>query len=162
MISLRAEFRALLTDCLTLKYVGASELRGDWLESIENAHPDVLILDIDAHDRRMNAMLKRLTGKTPATRIIALSASGDRHFAMRLLRHGVHGYITHGETSVELIKAIEAVAQGDVFLCPSASGALLSEYRKRALRTQSGLAAGCQPTSRRVHPRKLKGSGLGT
>jgi DNA-binding NarL/FixJ family response regulator len=163
LMSLRAGFRALLADCLALECVGESELYGDGLESIEKAQPDVLILDINSHDRKTNAMLKRLTGRIPATRIIALSASGDRRFVLRLLRRGVHGYITHGEASVELIKAIEAVAQGDVFLCPSASGVLLTEYRKRARRRTSGsLAAGCQPTSKRVHLKKPKGSGLGT
>jgi DNA-binding NarL/FixJ family response regulator len=57
-ILLRSGLRALLTGRPTLKCIGESELGGDALERIEEAHPDVLILDVDAHDRRTNVVLK--------------------------------------------------------------------------------------------------------
>jgi len=135
---LRSGLRALLTGRPTLKCIGETGLGGDALELVEKAQPDVLILDVDLHDRRANAVLKRLSSKTPATRIIALSVAGDKRSILRLLRCGVHGYLSHSEATAELVKAIEAVAQGDVFLCPSASVALLNEYRKRARRRAKG------------------------
>jgi two-component system, NarL family, response regulator DegU len=153
-ILLRSGLRALLTDCPSLECIGESELDSDALARIVAAQPDVLILDVDAHTHTTNAILTQLTSKISATQVIALSATGDKQFVLHLLEHGVHGYISHAEATTELIRAIEAVAQGDVFLCPSASGALLSEYRKRACRhPQDGQASGHHSTSRNIHPK---------
>jgi two-component system response regulator NreC len=118
--------------CPLLECVGKSALDADALERIVTAQPDVLIVDLDAHNRRSKAILNCLGRQTPNTRVIALSATSDRRFVLRLLRYGVLGFISHAEAPAELRRAIEAVARGDVFLCPSASGILLSEYRKRA------------------------------
>jgi DNA-binding NarL/FixJ family response regulator len=135
-------------DCPTLECIGEGGFDGDALEGIAVAQPDVLIVDLDIHDQRIRTVLKRLVSKTPGTRIIALSATDDKRFVLRLLRYGVLGYISHAEATTELIRAIEAVARGDVFLCPSASVALLSEYRKRAWRhTQNSQGSGRQPKS---------------
>ena len=154
-ILLRSGLRAVLMDCPTLECIGEGGLDGDALASIAAAQPDVLIVDLDLHDHWVRTVLKRLVDKTPDTRIIALSATGDKRFVLRLLRYGVLGYISHAEAPTELIRAIEAVARGDVFLCPSASVALLSEYRKRASQhTQNGQGSGRQSKSQGVHPKK--------
>ena len=101
-------------DCPTLECIGEGGLDTDALESIAVAQPDVLIVDLDVHDRRIKTVLKRLVSKTPDTRIIALSATGDKRFVLRLLRYGVLGYISHAEATAELIRAIEVVTyQGD-------------------------------------------------
>jgi DNA-binding NarL/FixJ family response regulator len=122
----------LLAGYPMFKCIGESNLSCDALERIEAAQPDVLVLDIDAHDRQTTWVLKRLARTIPHTRIIAHSATGDKRFVMRLLRQGVQGYVAQHEITTELAKAINAVMQGDVFLCPTASGALVSEYRKHA------------------------------
>jgi DNA-binding NarL/FixJ family response regulator len=115
-----------------LECIGESDLSGDALVRIQAARPDVLVLDIDAHDRRTTWVLKRLARTIPRTRVIAHSATGDKRFVIRLLRQGVQGYVSQPEIETELAKAINAVMHGDVFLCPTASGALVSEYRKHA------------------------------
>ena len=153
-ILLRSGLRAVLMDCSTLECIGESALDADALSNIAAAQPDVLIVDLDVHDRGIKTVLKHLESKTPDTRVIALSATGDKRFILRLLRYGVLGYISHAEATAELISAIEAVARGDVFLCPSASVALLSEYRKRAWqRTQNSQGSGHQPKSQGAHPK---------
>jgi DNA-binding NarL/FixJ family response regulator len=122
----------VLTGCPSLKCVGQSDLSCDALKRIEATQPDVVILEIDAHDRRINRILKRFADTIPAMRIIAHSPTDDKRFVMRLLRHGVHGYLSKLEIATELTRAITTVMQGDVFLCPTASGALVNEYRKRS------------------------------
>ena len=131
-----------MTGCPSLECVGQSDLSCEALGRIEAAQPDVVILEIDAHDRRINRTLKRLASSIPAARIIASSSTDDRHFVMRLLRHGVHGYLSKAEMETELLRAITVVMQGDVFLCPMASGALVSEYRKRSQARRPGSADG--------------------
>jgi DNA-binding NarL/FixJ family response regulator len=130
--STRSSHSALLANCPALECIGESDLSCDALGRIQAAQPDVLVLDIDAHDRRTTWLLKRLARAIPCTRIIAHSASGDKRFVMRLLRQGVQGYVSQPEIATELAKAVNVVMQGDVFLCPTASGVLVSEYRKHS------------------------------
>jgi DNA-binding NarL/FixJ family response regulator len=92
----------------------------------------VVILDIDSHDRRTNRILRHLASSIPTARIIAHSRASSKRFVMRLLCLGVKGYVSGKEIVNELPEAIKAVMQGGVFLCPTASGALVNEYRKRA------------------------------
>ncbi len=101
------------------------------LARICQAHPDVLVLDVDVCNRRMHTVVRQLLATTPALHIVALGTANKR-VVLHLLRNGVQGYISRRELATELARAIQAVAQGDVFLCPSASNALLDEYRKHA------------------------------
>lgn len=115
-----------------IECIGESDLSCDALKRIQAARPEVLVLDIDSRDRRTTWVLKRLARTLPCTRVIAHSASGDKRFVLRLLRQGVKGYVSRPEIANELAKAIHAVIRGDVFLSPTASGALVSEYRKHS------------------------------
>jgi two-component system response regulator NreC len=120
----------MLRKCSSLECIGTSDLGGDALKHIELARPDVLLLEIDAHDRRTTHILTRLASSIPTTHIIAHSPNASKRFVIRLLRAGVQGYLSDADLDTELIRAISIVMQGDVFLCPTASGALVSEYLK--------------------------------
>jgi DNA-binding NarL/FixJ family response regulator len=123
--------RALGSGCVPVEWIGRSDLSNDALDRIEAAKPDVIVLAFDAHDRRVNYVLKRLKLNLPDTRLIALTATNNKRFALRLLRRGIHGYLSQPEVA-SLLPAIQAVMLGDIYLSPTASGALLTEYRKRA------------------------------
>lgn len=99
------------------------------VENARRVQPDILLLDIPQDDPRIFAMIEELKTQVPSLSIIALTEMEDRALAIRLLRAGVKGYLSHRESIAELTQAVETVARGDVFLCPSASSALLDEYR---------------------------------
>lgn len=131
-IGITSEFDHLLANCATFEWIGKSDQSLPAIARISQAHPDVLVLDVATGDRRLSIILQHLLEKTPALHIVALGAANDKRVILRLLRHGVQGYISRDEIATELTRAIQAVAQGNVFLCPSASIALLNEYRKHA------------------------------
>ena len=89
----------------------------------------MLVLDVDVCNRRMHTLVRQLLATTPALHIVALDTANKR-VVLHLLRNGVQEYISRRKLATKLARAIQAVAQGDVFLCPSASNALLDEYRK--------------------------------
>ena len=126
--------------------VGQSDLSRDSLKRIEAARPDVVLLEIEAQDRRVNRILTRLNDTIPATRIIVLSPTSNKQFVMRLLRHGVDGFLSGPEIETELKRAITVVTQGEAFLCPTASGALVTEYRRHSRRRTMPTAINHAPT----------------
>jgi DNA-binding NarL/FixJ family response regulator len=142
---------SLWTDQPALECVGTSDLSCESLKAIETAQPDALVLEIDPHDRRISWVLKRLAQTNSNMHIIAHSQSGEKRFVMRLLRSGVQAFILDAEIKNELAKAVSAVTRGDVFLCSSASGMLVSEYRKHSQQRKSMESSGRTP------PRASKG-----
>lgn len=125
-VLLRSGLRALLADCANVQVVGESASQDDTARRIQEVEPSVVLLGISKDTDEVFATIK---GLPPATRVVAVSPVQDSDFVLRLLRAGVHGYLSHQEAPAELVRAMDAVAKGEVFLCPSASRTLLTEYR---------------------------------
>jgi two-component system response regulator NreC len=126
-VLLRSGLRALLADCKNVEVVGEGAVEGDGALPVQELRPSLVILGISKDEEHVFKTIKDL--HTPATQIMAVSPIQDSDFVLRLLRAGVHGYLSNQEAPAELVRAMDAVARGEVFLCPSASKALLAEYR---------------------------------
>jgi DNA-binding NarL/FixJ family response regulator len=131
-VLLRAGLRAILEDHGNIQVIGESGVGNDAIAQANELHPDILIIDICANDHNTFDMITPIQNDLHATKIIALSDSADRDFALGLLRAGVKGYLTHLEAVGELVSAVQTVSQDQVFLCPTASSALVTRYQSRA------------------------------
>lgn len=125
-VLLRSGLRALLSGCVNVEVVGESAVEGETARLVREMHPNVVILGISKDGEEVFGTIKDLT---PATQVLTVSPIQDSNFVLRLLRAGVRGYLSKQEAPAELVRAMDAVARGEVFLCPSASTALLAEYR---------------------------------
>lgn len=125
-VLLRSGLRALLADCPNVLVVGESAAQGETPFHVHELEPSVVVLGISKDGEEVFKAIKQLPPDMP---IVAVSPVQDSDFVMRLLRAGVHGYLSHQEAPAELVRAMDAVAKGEVFLCPSASKTLLAEYR---------------------------------
>jgi DNA-binding NarL/FixJ family response regulator len=128
---LRAGLAALLARCANVEVVAESTVGPEMVDRVRDIRPDILILEATPDGSDTFGLIGTLHDVAPATRIIALSATTDRDFALRLLSAGVHGYLSNRGFADELGRAVTTVAQGQVFLCPSASSLLLAEYRRQ-------------------------------
>jgi DNA-binding NarL/FixJ family response regulator len=106
---------------------------GDANSAFERAHalnPDLVVLDIglpDLNGIEAATKLKERAGVEP--KIIALSAYADRRFVTEMLRAGASSYVTKSSAGTELVRAIRAVAAGEIYVCPEVAGALVSAMR---------------------------------
>lgn len=126
-VLLRSGLRALLADCPNVEVVGESTAEGEMAVRVHDLRPNLVILGISKDEAQVFNTVRDLQAR--ATQILAVSPIQDSDFVLRLLRAGVHGYLSNQEAPAELVRAMDAVAQGEVFLCPSASKALIAEYR---------------------------------
>ena len=136
-VLLRAGLQALLAHNSNAQVVSESDTSSALVESARQAQPNILLLDISQDAPETFEMISELKNTIPTIKIIALTEMEDNSLAIRLLRAGVTGCLSRRESPTELAQAIETVARGEVFLCSSASNALLKEYRgqSRALST---------------------------
>ncbi|CAG1001459.1 Response regulator GacA [Anaerolineae bacterium] len=126
-ILLRAGLRSILEDRDNISIVGESAVGAETVAQACELHPDVLILDVCANDHNTLAVIEPVQRELGATKIIALSDTENSDFALRLLRAGVKGYLTHLDAVGELVSAVQTVAHDQVFLCPTASSALVTK-----------------------------------
>ncbi|NQV33359.1 MAG: response regulator transcription factor [Phycisphaeraceae bacterium] len=98
--------------------VGEAE---DGLEAVELASellPDIIIMDVNMP--RMNGIeaARSIRKQSPHSKIIVLSMHRQKQYVLDMLEAGACGYILKTKAIQEVIPAIEAVLEGDVYLCP--------------------------------------------
>lgn len=93
--------------------------------------PDIVLMDVCMPDVDGIEAAMRIVKLLPHTRVIALSAQGERPFVSQMVEAGVQGYVLKDESVGTLARAVRAVAGGQTWL-PETSE-LLSGPEKRLL-----------------------------
>jgi len=86
------------------------------LKGLSKLKLDVLLLDINLPDTNGMELSKILLKKHPELKIIALTNFEDISFVKRMLKNGVHGYLLKNTDKLELIKALQTVLSGEIYL----------------------------------------------
>jgi DNA-binding NarL/FixJ family response regulator len=81
--------------------------------------PDVCVLDINLPSVSGFELARRILGHAPSARIIMFSMNDDPIFAARAIEAGARGYVSKTGDPRDLVQAIRAVSEGEVYLPPS-------------------------------------------
>lgn len=112
-------FRDALTRLLnrdpTLKIVGQAQNERDLTRVLVREKPITLLFDYEALGGNGENIIARLRRAAPATRILVMSARSGNEDAGRVLRAGASGLIGKHLSYETLIRAIHAVARGEVW-----------------------------------------------
>jgi DNA-binding NarL/FixJ family response regulator len=93
--------------------------------------PDIVLMDVCMPDLNGIDAASRIVKMLPRTRVIALSAQGERPFVSQMVEAGVQGYVLKDQSVATLAKAIRAVMAGQTWLPDSSQ--ILSGPEKRLL-----------------------------
>lgn len=80
---------------------------------------DVVVLDLSVGDRGGVEVLKELKQIRPRLPVLILSMHSEEQYARRAFKAGAAGYITKGSPREELVKAINKVIEGRVYISPA-------------------------------------------
>jgi two-component system response regulator NreC len=92
---------------------------GNGLEVVQevlNTKPDVVVLDIMMPGLNGLDICRELTRKAKSVAILMLSMCEDEQFVARALEYGASGYLLKDAVGEQLAEAIQAVAQGELYL----------------------------------------------
>jgi DNA-binding NarL/FixJ family response regulator len=107
---------------------------GDGAEALTLAQawkPDIVLMDVCMPGVDGIEAAMRIVKLLPRTRVIALSAQGERPFVSQMVEAGVQGYVLKDESVGTLASAVRAVAGGQTWLPDSSQ--ILSGPEKRLL-----------------------------
>ena len=124
---MRQGIRALLERADDIQIVGEADNGHDAVDLVERLKPDVLLIDITMP--RMNGLeaTERIRLRRLGTRVLILSMSADEMVVRQALRNGAHGYLIKQSAVDELLLALRAVNQGEIYLSPVVSSSIVSD-----------------------------------
>jgi len=93
-------------------------------------NPDVVVMDITMPQMDGLAATRQLKALCPNCQVLALTVHEDKQYFFEMLAAGAAGYVTKQAAAEELVIAIRAVANGQVYLQPALARWLLEDYRR--------------------------------
>jgi ATP/maltotriose-dependent transcriptional regulator MalT len=106
---------------------------GDGQEAIERVRtlsPDVVIMDITMPDFDGIDATRQIVSEVPSAKVVALSMHSGKNFVENMLGAGAAGYILKKSVPEDLVNGIRSVIRGDVYLSPTITGIVVSEYKE--------------------------------
>lgn len=79
----------------------------------ERTKPDVLLLDLKMPKGELVQSLLDVAARTPATRVVVLTAFSDDENVLNAAKGGAKGYVSKGVPSATLVQAIKSVHGGN-------------------------------------------------
>jgi DNA-binding NarL/FixJ family response regulator len=127
-------------------------------ELTEKHQPDLLVIEpfLGHHDGIF--VLKQLVARFPRVRILAVSRQREEIYAERALRAGASGYWMKTSTREELIRALDTVLAGELYVSSRIASRVVHEVVNR----RATYPKVPNLTDRELHVFTLNGAGLGT
>ena len=121
----------LLNTDPALKLVGRAHNEGDITRLLRREKPQALLFDYEALGPNGEQIISRLRRAAPATRILVLAARSSSERVGRVLRAGASGLVGKNLTFDMLMRAIHAVARGEVWADRRATAQVLEHLTTR-------------------------------
>ncbi|TNJ44064.1 response regulator transcription factor [Phaeobacter sp. B1627] len=104
--------------------VGAVSGGRDAIAQAEALAPDVILMDLNMPDVGGLSATEIILERRPETRVLILSMHDSPEYISTALSHGAMGYVLKDVQPEEIKTAIDAVMQGQQYLCTGAAGSL--------------------------------------
>lgn len=114
-----------LDDEMSFEVVGQAPTAEKGLDLIEEADPDLAILDISLPGMSGLEMVKHLKSIKPDQLVLVLSRHDEKLYAERVIRAGARGYVMKLEASEVIVRAAREVLEGRIFLSEEINNRLL-------------------------------------
>ena len=112
----RAGVRRLLEQESLFEVIGEAESGEKAYQIFGELKPDVMVIDLSMPGMGGLEAIRRILMRHEKAKILVLSMHEDLSFANQALKLGAKGYLTKNTLADDLVKSIQTVSKGDVFL----------------------------------------------
>lgn len=125
----RTGLRSFLETQTGLKVLAEARNGNEAIERALETHPAIILMDITMPEMDGLEATRRLKILCPSSQVLALTVHDDKQYFMEMLAAGASGYLTKQAAADELVAAIHAVAEGNVYLQPALARWLLEDFQ---------------------------------
>jgi DNA-binding NarL/FixJ family response regulator len=112
----RAGLRAMVEDSPDLDFVGEAADGTGAVAVCQEQTPDVVLMDVRMPGLSGVEAARRIRETVPSVAVLMLTMLEDDTSLLAALRAGAHGYLLKGAAPEEILRAVTAVASGQVLL----------------------------------------------
>ncbi len=126
---LRGGLKALLDTQPDMKVIGEASDGHEAVEKCGEVRPDIVLMDITMPGLTGIEATREIKERYPSVKILVLTMHEDTDYLRQVISAGAEGFIPKKAADTELLAAIRATHQGEHFLHPSMTSALIDEMR---------------------------------
>jgi len=126
----REALAQILEESGSIKVVAQAADGGQVHEVVSKTHPDLLVLDYSMPNFNAPSAIESLLRRYPEMKILLLTVHENIHYAVKVLESGAHGYVIKSAAVGELVDAIKAVAEGEIYISPKVSQRVIHHLRR--------------------------------
>jgi two-component system nitrate/nitrite response regulator NarL len=113
-----------------LQIIGEAADGREALRKARESVPDIILMDIDMPHMNGLAVTDLLRKELPKIKVLILSMHSNTDYVLRIIQSGARGYVLKGASTEELLRAIDAINDGEAFFSPEVARAALNQYVK--------------------------------
>ena len=126
----RKGMRSLLETMPAITLIGEAKNGREAVELVLVHQPDVVLMDLQMPDGSGLAATRELNKRSPHTRVLMVTLFEDDDSIFTALRAGAHGYILKDADEEEMMRAIQAVGEGEAIFSPAIATRLMDYFAK--------------------------------
>ncbi|WP_218011192.1 response regulator transcription factor [Herbidospora mongoliensis] len=115
----RDGLRMMLASTGEVDVVGTAADGGEAVEKALDLRPDVVVMDLQMPVMDGVTATQRIVAELPGVGVLALTMHDDDETVFSAVRAGARGYLVKGAGQTEILRAIKAVAGGEVIFGPA-------------------------------------------
>ncbi len=112
-----------------LQIVGEASEGREAVKMVRDLKPDVAVFDVSMPGLNGVDAARIALKETPGTKVVLLTVHTENEYVDEALRAGVSGYVLKKQATADLIRAIQEVSLGNIYLSPGISRAVMEAFR---------------------------------
>jgi len=113
---IRMGVRSVLESASGFKVIDDVSTTSDLFSKLENASPDVVMLEMDIPEINGIATLRKIKKEYPNVKVLMYSGQSEDVYALSTIRAGAFGYLSKASDIDYIISAVRKVAEGNMFI----------------------------------------------
>lgn len=134
--SVREGMKSIIKNDRSLNLIGEAGTFQEGFEKATELSPDLILMDVLIHGSSGIELSKKILQVNPAIKIIIISMYSRTEYIIKALDYGVRGYILKDSDSNRILKGINTVLGGELFIDSHLSNKVIGKLLNKEIKDE--------------------------